>query len=166
MTTTTISTLMTTSTFIYGDKERISFILASCDGHTDIHTDGRTGKAANRDARTHPKNTNFRILSLDSKALIDCVQRYHVSKKKILAMYPALNQNFPISTIDCARNGCCYHATTILSKQNLVCNVCIMPFYLGCVHTVPPMWVRKGLPHHPKKDQNASLNYKFSFLLI
>ena len=46
---------MTTSTFIYGDMERISVIFASCDGPTYLRTDGPTDKAAYRDARTHLK---------------------------------------------------------------------------------------------------------------
>ena len=52
------STLMTTSTFIYGDMERISVIFASCDGPTYLRTDGPTDKAAYRDARTHLKKTH------------------------------------------------------------------------------------------------------------
>ena len=39
---TTISTLMTTLMFIYDDKERISFIFASCDQRTYGWTYGRT----------------------------------------------------------------------------------------------------------------------------
>ena len=56
---TTLSTLMTTSTSIYGNKERISVIFASCDlrtyGRTYGWTDGQTDKVAYRDARTHLK---------------------------------------------------------------------------------------------------------------
>ena len=51
MTMTTISTSMTISTFIYGYKERISIIFASCDGHTY----GRTDKAVYRVADSRLK---------------------------------------------------------------------------------------------------------------
>ena len=49
------STLMTTSTFIYDDMDRISVTFASCDIRTDGRTDIRTDKARYRDARTHLK---------------------------------------------------------------------------------------------------------------
>ena len=55
MTTMMATMTMMATTFIYGDKGRISFIFASCDGPTDGRTDLQTDKAAYRDARTHLK---------------------------------------------------------------------------------------------------------------
>ena len=59
---------MTTSTFIYGDMDRISVIFASC----DIRTDERTDKASYRDARTHLKSNIFdtAVLELMSHGFI------------------------------------------------------------------------------------------------